>query len=490
MLEDTTLTPTSITGTLDVLGWEHLDAVLLASLATEAPLLLVGPHGTAKSLLVERIAAALGLSMRHYNAALLNYDDLVGIPMPDEAGQTLNFIKTPGTIWGAGFVFFDEISRCRADLQNKLFPIIHERRVVGIGLDGLQHRWAAMNPPAPDEPVSGNGTATDYYFGSEPLDPALTDRFPYIINVPSWSQLDKDVRYALVASQAADRGPAEETDALSLEKMVQQTADLIPDLQDAFADWLGDYVVYLMDLLEHAGLPQSARRARMLSQSIIAVHAARMVIEDVRDPDAVDPSTSAELAILYGMPQNATEVPPSEVKLVALHRQAWEMIEYLEDERWRQVMEEFDRARRVILADQLEFDDHDMSRLIVQVLGMEDSDARQVGLATAMFLAYRHKRNLAPSAFEPLAQLAYHVLEPRTVFTSANNNSPEVRLWNEIKQWVEAQNGREESLRFRLERNFVLNGFPQMWSKENWKEALTQFISDLGMFGIGDEESE
>ncbi|HEX2622897.1 MAG TPA: MoxR family ATPase, partial [Phototrophicaceae bacterium] len=152
MVTHETLFETGITEALAIRGWAHLDAVILAALATEAPLLLVGPHGTAKSLLVERIAAALGLDMRHYNAALLNYDDLVGIPLPDEAGNSLRFIQTPGTIWGAGFVFFDEISRCRADLQNKLFPIIHERRVVGIQLDQLRFRWAAMNPPAPDEP--------------------------------------------------------------------------------------------------------------------------------------------------------------------------------------------------------------------------------------------------------------------------------------------------------------------------------------------------
>src|SRR5687767_11808370 len=110
LMEETTLIHDGITGVLGVRGWAHLDAVLLAALATEAPLLLIGPHGTAKSLLVERIAQALGLPMRHYNAALLNYDDLVGIPLPDETGSSLRFITTPGTIWDAGFVFFDEIS--------------------------------------------------------------------------------------------------------------------------------------------------------------------------------------------------------------------------------------------------------------------------------------------------------------------------------------------------------------------------------------------
>ncbi|HRF95149.1 MAG TPA: MoxR family ATPase, partial [Aggregatilineales bacterium] len=194
-LPDVTHSRRAVTTALNIQGWSHLDPILLAALAIESPLLLVGPHGTAKSLLVERLAMALRLSMRHYNAALINYDDLVGLPLPDKETETLKFFPTPSTIWDAGFVFFDEISRCRPDLQNKLYPIIHERRVVGIKLDKLHHRWSAMNPPAPEDPnlLANSGT---YYLGSEPLDPALTDRFPFVVMVPNWSNLTKEERRA------------------------------------------------------------------------------------------------------------------------------------------------------------------------------------------------------------------------------------------------------------------------------------------------------
>ena len=72
-------------------------------------------------------------------------------------------------------VFVDEISRCRPDLQNKLFPIIHERRVQGIALDRLVYRWSAMNPP-PSEEDDDEPT----YRGSEALDVALADRFAFV----------------------------------------------------------------------------------------------------------------------------------------------------------------------------------------------------------------------------------------------------------------------------------------------------------------------
>ena len=78
-------------------------------------------------------------------------------------------------------MIFDEISRCRPDIQNKLFPIIHERRAQGILLDDLRYRWAAMNPPITEDDDKG-------YIGSEPLDPALTDRFAFVVNMPSWDR--------------------------------------------------------------------------------------------------------------------------------------------------------------------------------------------------------------------------------------------------------------------------------------------------------------
>ncbi|MDX1991958.1 MAG: MoxR family ATPase [bacterium] len=484
MVDDPTITATSITSALGIHGWSHLDAILLASLATESPLLLIGPHGTAKSLLVERLSHALALEMHHYNAALLNYDDLVGIPVPTDDNHQLEFISTPASIWKAEFVFFDEISRCRADLQNKMFPIIHERRVVGIGLEKLLHRWAAMNPPAPEELSSAAGSG-EIYLGSEALDPALIDRFPFIVPVPNWGELSKEDRRAILAYRVTVPDPAT-APTINLAALVESCTALIPQVEDEFQDWLGDYVMYVVDLLEQAQLPQSPRRARMLARSVAAVHAARRVLEG----EDADEATSAELALLYGMPQTATDVPPARMKLIAIHRQAWEMMQYLEDDAWRQVMEELDHARRIVLADSLGFSDFDLSRLITQTLGNEDSDARQISLATVIMLAFRRKRNLDPSAFEPLAQLAYSVLEPRTASLNIPANGPDAAVWREIKDWLRQNQGHEHNPLFRLQRNFIFSGFPALWRRHNWKESLERFIEDLNLFGISREDVE
>jgi MoxR-like ATPase len=480
MVDQKRTTPYDLVKSLGIQGWGHLDSIILASLATQAPLLLVGPHGTAKSLLVERIATALGQSMRHYNASLINYDDLVGIPLPDEDGHSLHFVATPGSIWDAEFVFFDEISRCRADLQNKMFPIIHERRVSGIYLDRLKHRWAAMNPPAPDDIDAAAGK---YYFGSEPLDPALADRFPFVVSVPNWSDLTKDDRRSLIShpSKPGKNGSAEVADPLP--RYVEQCAALIPQLEDELADWLSEYVIYVIDLLHQAQLPQSPRRAQMLARAIIAVHAARIVLEG----DDADLDYSAEIALTYGLPENAAETPPSPASVVAAHRQAWEISMLDEDDELRQVFSEPDPVRRILLADELDIDDEKISRLITQALSVENSDARRIGLGTAIFLCFRQRRNLTSAAWEPLAQFAAHVMEPRALSASIQPG-PAQDTWNEITGWLSNLDFKD-SFRVRLEINYVLCNFPDVWLNENWGEALRRFRADLNLFGIK-EESE
>jgi hypothetical protein len=334
-----------------------------------------------------------------------------------------------------------------------------------------------MNPPAPEELDAGT---SHYYIGSEPLDPALTDRFPFIIAVPTWSELDRDDRRELVSWHEPENAIA----PLDLKALVAETEHCIPRLEAEFEEWLADYVVCLVDFLETNGLPQSPRRARMIARSVVAVHAANIALYG----DDADIEASAEDTVLYSIPQTATDTPPSQVKLVATHKQAWELAQHLGDETWRRVIEENDPARRVALADELGFSDENLSRLITQVLGSEDSDARQVGLATAMFLKYKNERDLDPSAFEPLAQLSYHVLEPRIIKYNLQGGTPEADTWDEIKAWFDEQTERVKSSLFRLQRNYLLYGFPEFWRKQSWREALNQFTEDLKVFGFTEEE--
>ena len=61
---------------LGIVGYDAVEPALLAALATEEPLLLVSDHGAAKTLLLVRLAEALGLELRHYNASLIQFDSV------------------------------------------------------------------------------------------------------------------------------------------------------------------------------------------------------------------------------------------------------------------------------------------------------------------------------------------------------------------------------------------------------------------------------
>ncbi len=457
---------------LGLVGYRALEPVVLAALATEAPVLLVGAHGTAKSLLVERLAGALRLPFRHYNASLLNYDDLVGVPLPDATGESLRFIGTPGAIWGAGFAFFDEISRCRPDLQNKLFPVIHEKRVAGVELPELRHRWSAMNPPAPSDDEADLLGAV--YLGSEALDPALADRFGFVVRVPGWHELTAEDRLRLVGHGDVP-SPGRRT---SLPRLVERCRVLADETLAAHQDALADYVVQLIGQLGKAELSESPRRARMLARNVAAVHAARVLLVGKR----AKLEASAELALMHGLPQNATEVPPAPGTLLAAHRQAYELAGRAKNDALRRVLAEEDPARRIVLGDELELSDDELSRLVTQTLSEERCPARRMGLATAAFLAMQDRRQLAPSAWEALASVARRVLEPRER-SEPVEPGPDLEDWREICAWLAEQD--EDDAGTRLLRSYLSAGFPDLWRKVPWREALESFERDLAVLQQG-----
>ncbi|MFN8527189.1 MAG: AAA family ATPase [Anaerolineae bacterium] len=466
----------SITESLGIRGWQHLDPVLLASLATHMPLLLVGSHGAGKTELVKKLGKALGLEMRHYNASLINYDDLVGIPMPGEGTKHLEFVAAPGSIWDAEFVFFDEVSRCRPDLQNKMFPIVHERTVAGIVLDKLLHRWGAMNPPMADDADVGEG---DLYLGSEPLDPALIDRFPFIVPVPTWRDLNREDQKRLVSGDDPFvTGEIIKSIQPWLIDLVARCETMIEEIRGELHDWLSDYTVSVVELLHQARLPVSARRARTMFDALLAIQAARMVLYSVE----ADLETSAEYTLMFCMPHTATPHPAQAAKLVAIHKQAWQIASMPEGDPGRRVLEELDPAKRIVLADQLNLPDSDISQLITQALGSETNDARRIGLAAVIFLAFHERRDLSPSAWEPMMQLAARVLTPRAASTQLRPGAV-TDIWNEINNWLPALED-TNSTAARLERNFVLAGFPDLWQRLDWKEEVRKLREDITLFNL------
>jgi MoxR-like ATPase len=359
-----------------------------------------------------------------------------------------------------------------------------------------------MNPPAPSDLDGGDPTA-DVYLGSEPLDPALADRFWFVVAVPGWAQLSAEDRRALVAG--ADMVPAPPAGGSAgvggvqggaeppapgrpdrLPALVGRVTGALPALEAALAGRVADYVVDLVNQLGRGGLAQSPRRARLLARAVVAVHAARAALAGVAPEALGDLEYSAEIAVTAALPQSASEVPPSAATVRAAHRHAWEVSGLAADDVWRRVLEEHNPLERVALGDRLDVGDAVLSRLVTQALGSLPSDARRVGAATAMFLALRERRDLAPSAFGPLADLAQRVLRPRRVSEQVAPG-PALETWREISAHLARHpaTGEDEDA---LARAYLLGGYPDLWAGHDWRDALQEFRRDLDRFGVSAAE--
>ena len=320
---------------LNLFGLSHLDPVILAALADEQPMLLIAPHGTAKSELLNRLAAVLGLEHRHYNASLIAFDDLLGFPVPNPTRTGLDYLPTPGNLWDAESVFLDEVSRCRPEHQNKLFSVIHEKRVQGLALPRLRYRWSAMNPPLTGDEEEGQ----DAYEGSLPLDPALADRFTYVVALPALQDLEGPTRRQLILRGGDPPPPMPGLPALILE-----ARRLAGEAREHRHDWAARYVDALVAPLREARLALSGRRAVALARSILSVAGAAAALGLDLDLEG-----AAFLAFKWGLPQRAQGLAIEERKVRALHACALKAVEDGPEGLWSRLRAEPDPVRRVAL---------------------------------------------------------------------------------------------------------------------------------------------
>ncbi len=327
--------PRSLLRPLGVVGYDALEPALLAALATEEPLLLVSDHGAAKTLLLVRLAEALGLTLRHYNASILQFDDLIGFPIPDEHGA-IRYAAPPGAIWDAEVAFFDEIGRCRPDVANKLLPIIHERLIQGMAIDRLRYRWAATNPPPDAQDDDRHGR----YDGVETLDPALADRFAFIVSLPRFADLgDADRR--LIISGIGDTPDTQAGN--TVRELVHTTKALIATVRAESGEALATYVDVLITKLSAAKIAIGGRRAAMLLRNMVAVRAAHLALGLPGDERA------CRSALLSSIP-DVVRTRVSRATLLTAHEAAWRETSMADDDPRRTLLSVRDPLRRALLA--------------------------------------------------------------------------------------------------------------------------------------------
>jgi MoxR-like ATPase len=378
-------------------GFEAQEPVILAALTSGDPMLLIGRSGTGKTFLLNSISEALGLEHRHYNASLISFDDLVGFPFPDEDRTSVRFLETPATVWSAESVLVDEISRCKPEHQNRLFSLVHERRIQGLPLTRLRYRWAAMNPCSTDQ------TAGEEYLGAEPLDPALADRFAVILDVNDWDALsDADRRH--VANPAGEGKKADDGGALKAELATWQQR--FAEKVACASEGLLGYVCAVTTALRDGGIRLSPRRARLLTRTLLA----STIVEGIEvGGRACDPLFRTVLDA--SLPQRAWGSTPDRDKVTAAHRLAWDATMLEGQDRWLHhfhLERALDRKARLLLE---ECPDPETGTIAIEQLLANEPKERAAAFALAAYPAGVEGRlPIGAEAVSDLGRLALPML--------------------------------------------------------------------------------
>ena len=175
---------------------ETVDAMLVALMA-QGHVLLEGPPGTAKTLLAQCFAGALGLDFgRIQFTPDLMPGDILGSNLFNF--QTSQFTLTRGPIF-CDLLLADEINRTPPKTQAALLEAMQERRVT---LDGKAHDLPAhFMVVATQNPIESQGVY--------PLTEAQLDRFLFKLLIP-YPSLEEEAR--IVARFGERAGPARPAD--------------------------------------------------------------------------------------------------------------------------------------------------------------------------------------------------------------------------------------------------------------------------------------
>ena len=150
---------------LAVHGQDDIVDMLLVALFARGHCLLEGPPGTAKTLLAQSLAAALGLDFRRIQFTPdLMPGDVTGTSIFDFASSSFTLVKGPVF---TQLLLGDEINRAPPKTQAALLQVMQERRVT---IDGEDHRVGdPFMVVATQNPIENQGTY--------PLPEAQLDRF-------------------------------------------------------------------------------------------------------------------------------------------------------------------------------------------------------------------------------------------------------------------------------------------------------------------------
>ncbi|MCS7212816.1 MAG: MoxR family ATPase [Candidatus Calescibacterium sp.] len=258
----------SLFRSLGIYGYDRIEDIILAGLLTGDPVLLVGTHGTAKTLLCERLAKALGLKFIAYDASKALFEDVLGFPNPFSLKEDrIEYVSTDISISDKEFVLIDEISRANYQMQNKWLEIIRSRRIMGKKLESIKYIFAAMNPPN--------------YPGARTLDPALAGRFSYIVWVPEFEDLSKEDKKNVISNITESDavmlqkniGYKQIYEDIKINKLLEEAKKSYLGISERFNETLDDFIIALEQVIRDKAneLRLDGRRAGMIKRGLLSI---------------------------------------------------------------------------------------------------------------------------------------------------------------------------------------------------------------------------
>jgi hypothetical protein len=180
---------------IGVYGWSETDEnLILSSILTGDPILLIGKHGSAKTHIANIMSRAMGFRFLAYDASKSMFEDVLGYPNIEKLkAGCVEYIPSPITIWDKEMVLIDEINRAIPELQSKWLEIIRSRKIMGFDTN-VKWVWGAMNPSE--------------YSGTVYLDDALIGRFSLFLYPPDIHTMTEANRIKVSEHMNGDDAPS------------------------------------------------------------------------------------------------------------------------------------------------------------------------------------------------------------------------------------------------------------------------------------------
>jgi MoxR-like ATPase len=231
-------------------------------------------------------------------------------------------------------------------------------------------------------PCSTDQSGGEEYLGSEPLDPALADRFAVILEVGDWDALS-DADRRLVANPVGEGTISD--DGGQLKAALAEWQQAFAASIDRCPKEIVDYVCAATTALRDGGIRISPRRARLMTRTLLAA----TIVKGIA-PDALGGRASDALfrTVLHAsLPQRAWGAAPEAEKVSAAHRLAWNATMLQGSDRWLHhfhLQRPLDRKARLLLE---ACPDRDTGTLAIEQLLANEPKERAAAFALAAYPA-------------------------------------------------------------------------------------------------------